>query len=81
VLNAMRAQTLPGVNFRDPAAVLMGLNRTFRMDNQNNLFFHGVVWRVPPIKTGTRSRQRGISAGHPGRAAGSGASFDRRIAH
>ena len=48
VLNAMRAQTLPGVNFRNPAAVLMGLNRTFRMENQNNLFFsawYGVYHR------------------------------------
>jgi phosphoserine phosphatase RsbU/P len=48
VLNAVRAQTLPGVDFRDPAAVLMGLNRTFRMDNQNNLFFsawYGVYCR------------------------------------
>ena len=39
VLNALRTQALPGVDFRDPAAVLAGLNRTFRMDEQNNLFF------------------------------------------
>ena len=57
----MRAQTLPGVNFRDPAAVLMGLNRTFRMDNQNNLFFtawYGVYHR-------SKRELAYASGGHP----------------
>jgi sigma-B regulation protein RsbU (phosphoserine phosphatase) len=39
VLNALRAQTLSGVDFRDPAAILGTLNRSFRMDDQNNLYF------------------------------------------
>jgi serine phosphatase RsbU (regulator of sigma subunit) len=39
VLNALRAQTLSGVDFRDPAAILGALNRSFRMDDQNNLYF------------------------------------------
>ena len=39
VLNALRAQTLSGVDFRDPAAILDALNRSFRMDDQNNLYF------------------------------------------
>ena len=39
VLNALRMQTLPGTHFSKPAEVLAALNRTFRMDSQNNLFF------------------------------------------
>ena len=39
VLNALRAQTLSGVDFRDPAAILSALNHSFRMDDQNNLYF------------------------------------------
>lgn len=61
VLNALRVQTLPGVDFRDPAAVLMGLNRTFRMDNQNNLFFsawYGVYHR-------SKRELTYASGGHP----------------
>jgi phosphoserine phosphatase RsbU/P len=39
VLNALRNQTLPGIHFSKPAEVLGGLNRTFPMESQNNLFF------------------------------------------
>jgi sigma-B regulation protein RsbU (phosphoserine phosphatase) len=39
VLNALRNQTLPGTHFSKPAEVLAALNRTFRMESQNNLFF------------------------------------------
>jgi sigma-B regulation protein RsbU (phosphoserine phosphatase) len=39
VLNALRMQTLPGTHFYRPAEVLAALNRTFRMESQNNLFF------------------------------------------
>jgi phosphoserine phosphatase RsbU/P len=42
VLNTLRAQTLPGVDFRQPAAVLAALNRTFKMENQNQLYF--TIW-------------------------------------
>ena len=48
VLNALRAQTLAGVDFHDPAAILGALNRSFQMDAQNNLFFsawYGVYCR------------------------------------
>lgn len=38
-LNTLRAHTLPGVDFRQPAEVLAGLNQTFRMENQNFLYF------------------------------------------
>lgn len=39
VLNALRANSLPGVDFRRPAEVLAALNRSFWMENQNFLYF------------------------------------------
>lgn len=38
-LNTLRAHTLPGVDFRQPAEVLASLNQTFQMENQNFLYF------------------------------------------
>ena len=60
-LNVMRAQSLPNVDFRDPVAVLGGMNASFQMGNQNDLYFtlwYGVYNRQ------TR-RLRYASAGHP----------------
>ena len=42
VLNTLRAQTLPGADFRQPATVLAALNRTFQMEKQNQLYF--TIW-------------------------------------
>jgi len=42
VLNVLRAQSLPGTDFGDPAAVLKQLNRVFPMEQQNNLLF--TIW-------------------------------------
>jgi len=39
VANVLRQRMLPGVDFRDPAAVIRGLNRMFPMERHNNLFF------------------------------------------
>ena len=39
VANVLRQGMLPDVDFRDPAAVLRGLNRMFPMERHNNLFF------------------------------------------
>ncbi|MHC1765798.1 MAG: SpoIIE family protein phosphatase [Verrucomicrobiia bacterium] len=39
VLNALRAHTLPGVDFRHPQEVLPALNRVFWMENQSYLYF------------------------------------------
>jgi serine phosphatase RsbU (regulator of sigma subunit) len=39
VATALRQRMLPEVNFRDPAAVIRGLNRMFPMERHNNLFF------------------------------------------
>ena len=39
VANVLRQRMLPGVDFRDPGAVIRGLNRMFPMERHNNLFF------------------------------------------
>ncbi len=39
VANVLRQRMLPGVEFRDPGAVIRGLNRTFAMERYNNQFF------------------------------------------
>lgn len=60
-LNVLRAQSLPGVDFHDPAAVLGGMNTNFQMEKQNELYFtlwYGVYNRQ------TRSLNH-ASAGHP----------------
>jgi sigma-B regulation protein RsbU (phosphoserine phosphatase) len=41
-LNTLRAQTLPDVDFRRPAQVLAALNRTYRMEDHNQLYF--TIW-------------------------------------
>jgi len=41
-LNVLNSRTLPGVDFRDPGAVLGGLNAAFPMERQNNMFF--TIW-------------------------------------
>ncbi|QYY36269.1 SpoIIE family protein phosphatase [Ruficoccus sp. ZRK36] len=38
-INVMRAQSLPGVDFKDPGAVLAGLNEAFDMDKHNQMYF------------------------------------------
>lgn len=39
VLNVIRSESLPGVNFLDPGAVLAGLNEAFPMDRHGEMFF------------------------------------------
>ncbi len=41
-LNALRSQSLPQTDFRDPAQVINALNKAFQMDQQNGLFF--TIW-------------------------------------
>lgn len=41
-LNALRSQSLPQTDFRNPGQVLTALNRAFQMDQQNGLFF--TIW-------------------------------------
>ena len=42
VLNALRSQSLPQTDFRQPGQVLAALNRAFQMDEQNGLYF--TIW-------------------------------------
>lgn len=42
VVNVLRTQALPETDFRDPAAVLAGLNEAFPMEEQNEKFF--TIW-------------------------------------
>lgn len=60
-LNAIRSEALPNTEFRDPGAVLAGLNRAFPMERHNDMFFtawYGVYCRA----TG---RLRWSGGGHP----------------
>jgi sigma-B regulation protein RsbU (phosphoserine phosphatase) len=41
-INVLRSQTLPGTDFSDPGAVLSTLNKTFRMEEHNNMYF--TIW-------------------------------------
>ena len=41
-MNVLRSQTLPKTDFRDPAQVLSGLNNSFKMEEQNNMYF--TIW-------------------------------------
>lgn len=60
-INVLRNAALPGVNFRDPGAVLTDLNEAFLMEKQNDMYFtiwYG-VWQ-PATRT-----LRYATAGHP----------------
>ncbi|MGG6296491.1 PP2C family protein-serine/threonine phosphatase [Leptolyngbya sp. AN02str] len=49
ILNLLRSQSLPSVNFYQPNTVLRALNETFQMDDQNDKYFtiwYGVYNRV-----------------------------------
>ncbi|QYO67106.1 PP2C family protein-serine/threonine phosphatase [Leptolyngbya sp. 7M] len=61
VLNLLRSQSLPNVNFYQPQDVLKGLNDTFQMSTQNEKYFtiwYGVYNRV-------KRQLTYASAGHP----------------
>lgn len=61
VLNVLKSHALPGVDFLDPSAVLAGLNRTFTMEKQNNMFF--TIW-YGVLATDTRELKFACG-GHP----------------
>jgi sigma-B regulation protein RsbU (phosphoserine phosphatase) len=61
VLNVIRAESLTGADFSDPASVLHHLNRVFQMDRQNNLVF--TIW-YGVFDPATR-RLAFASGGHP----------------
>jgi len=60
-LNAVRGESLPNTDFRDPGAVLTALNRAFPMERHNDMFFtmwYGVYDRQ-------RRSLRWAGGGHP----------------
>jgi sigma-B regulation protein RsbU (phosphoserine phosphatase) len=60
-INVLRSGSLPETDFRDPAAVLAGLNEAFPMERQNNMYFtiwYGVYHRSSRVL-------RHASGGHP----------------
>jgi len=61
VLNVIRAESLPAVDFTDPAAVLAGLNAAFPMERHGEMFFTAWCGTYDP-----RTRAIRFSAGgHP----------------
>ncbi len=60
-INTIRSESLPGVNFRDPAEVLAGLNRVFPMSAHGGRFF--TIW-YGAYDRSTRLLHY-ASAGHP----------------
>lgn len=61
VLNTLRSGSLPEVDLRDPAQVMAGLNRIYRMQAHNDLFF--TIWYG--VYTPATRRLDYAAAGHP----------------
>ena len=61
VLNVIRSESLPGVNFSDPGEVLAGLNNAFPMEQHGEMFFTAWCGTYHPD---TR-RMRYAAGGHP----------------
>jgi sigma-B regulation protein RsbU (phosphoserine phosphatase) len=60
-LNVLRSQSLANIDFLDPGAVLAGMNESFQMSQQNNLYF--TLWYG--VYESTSRRLRYSSGGHP----------------
>ena len=70
VLNTLRSQTLHGVDFRDPGAVLSDLNEVYQMERHNDMFstaWYGVYYKRNNVL-------KFASGGHPPPVAVMGAS-------
>jgi phosphoserine phosphatase RsbU/P len=61
VLNLLRSQTLDGINFYQPDAVLRALNEVFQMTEQHNRYF--TIWYG--VYNQTKRQLVYASAGHP----------------
>jgi phosphoserine phosphatase RsbU/P len=61
VLNVIRAESLPGVNFSDPGEVLTGLNNAFPMEKHGEMFFTAWCGIYDP----SARRMRFAGGGHP----------------
>lgn len=61
VLNLLRSQSLPNINFYQPHDVLKGLNDTFQMSSQNEKYF--TIWYG--VYNRAKRQLTYASAGHP----------------
>ncbi len=61
VLNVIRAESLPGIDFTDPGAVLAGLNAAFPMERHGEMFF--TAWCG--IYDAASRTMRFAAGGHP----------------
>jgi serine phosphatase RsbU (regulator of sigma subunit) len=61
VMNVLRSNSLPGVNMREPSAVLAALNERFPMENHNNMYF--TMWYG--VYNNKHRRLAYASGGHP----------------
>jgi len=74
VINALRSQSLPAEDFRDPGQILTTLNDVYPMEKHNNMFF--TIWYGIYNK-----KQRDLvyaSGGHPPSIAIAGNSYEAR---
>jgi serine phosphatase RsbU (regulator of sigma subunit) len=62
VVNALRQRALPGVDWRDPAQVLAGLNDRFQMDQYNGMLF--TMW-YGVYDAGSRMLMYSAAGHHP----------------
>jgi sigma-B regulation protein RsbU (phosphoserine phosphatase) len=60
-MNVLRSNALPGTDFKDPGAVLGGLNDVFQMEGQNDAYF--TIWYG--VYHAPSKRLRYASGGHP----------------
>ena len=61
VMNVLRSNSLPGVDMREPSAVLAALNERFPMENHNNMYF--TMWYG--VYNKKQRRLAYASGGHP----------------
>ena len=62
VLNVLRQRALPGVDFKNPAAVLSSLNERFQMDSHSGMYF--TMW-YGVYRPGDRTLTFGSAGHHP----------------
>ncbi len=67
VMNILRTQLLVDTDFRDPGAVLAGLNRAFPRASNNEKILHDLVRRLPSPHAHAHLRQRRAPRGGPRR--------------
>jgi serine phosphatase RsbU (regulator of sigma subunit) len=64
LLNRIQMQSPADPGLWDPAGMLAGFNRAFRSEDQNNLYFTGLVRFVESGNPGSSVLQRGKPARH-----------------